>query len=193
MKVIKIGRSSNNDIVVNDGKVSRTHCQIIEEGNGNYLLIDSNSENGTYVNGVLRRSEVRLNQSDIVRIGNTTLPWQTYFSPPIRNGITPSNASQTGGGLAVASFVCGVAGISVLSITFGVIGWQFLYAIVGSSVLAIVFGIMSWKPGKRNRGLAIAGFILGCVWALACLIWIIVEATAVSIISTTIPDIPSYF
>ena len=60
--------------------MSRIHCQIIEDGRGNYLLIDTNSENGTYVNGIERRDEVRLNRSDVVRIGNTTLPWQTYFS-----------------------------------------------------------------------------------------------------------------
>jgi len=28
----------------------------------------------------MRHGEVRLNTSDIVRIGNTTLPWQTYFN-----------------------------------------------------------------------------------------------------------------
>jgi len=172
MKIIKIGRSSTgNDIVVNDGKVSRMHCQIIEDDSGNYLLIDSNSENGTYVNGTLRRSEVRLSQSDIVRIGNTTLPWQTYFGankPPVLHKL------QTSGGLGIASFVCGVVGIFSLLIAFGIIGWQFLYAIVGTSALAIVFGVMGWKPDRKYRGLAIAGFILGCVWALASLIWIIV-------------------
>jgi len=182
MKIIKIGRSSSNDIVVNDGKVSRMHCQIIEDGSGNYLLIDSNSENGTYVNGVPRRDEVRLNQSDIVRIGNTTLPWQTYFG--VNKQPVQQHYQQKGGGLAVASFVCGVSGILLLTVVFGLIGWQFLYAIVGASALAIVFGVMNWNPDRKNRGLAIAGFILGCVWALACIIWIIVETTTGTGVST---------
>jgi len=80
MKIIKIGRSSSNDVVIsNDLKVSVTHCQIIKDDFGNYRLVDTNSTNGTFVNGVKRHGEVHLNQSDIVRIGNTTLPWQTYF------------------------------------------------------------------------------------------------------------------
>ena len=79
MRVVTIGRSSNNNIVINDGQVSRNHCQIIQDNHGNFRLIDTNSANGTYVNGVRRQGEVHLNQSDIIRIGNTTLPWQTYF------------------------------------------------------------------------------------------------------------------
>lgn len=79
MKIIKIGRSSSNDVNVNDPMVSRTHCQIIQDDDGNYRLIDTNSKNGTFINGTKRHGEVRLSTSDIVRIGNTTLPWQTYF------------------------------------------------------------------------------------------------------------------
>jgi len=81
MRIIKIGRNPGNDVVINDDlKVSGSHCQIIKDDYGNYRLVDTNSTNGTYVNGVRRNGEISLNQSDIVRIGNTTLPWQNYFS-----------------------------------------------------------------------------------------------------------------
>lgn len=80
MKIIKIGRSSSNDVNINDPLVSRVHCQIIQEDNGNFSLIDTNSCNGTFINGTKRHGEIRLNKSDIIRIGNTTLPWQTYFN-----------------------------------------------------------------------------------------------------------------
>ena len=80
MKIIKIGRSSSNDVNINDPLVSRVHCQIIQDDNGNFRVIDTNSCNGTFINGTKRHGEVRLNKSDIVRIGNTTLPWQTYFN-----------------------------------------------------------------------------------------------------------------
>ncbi len=79
MKIVNIGRSSNNDVNINDPLVSRTHCQIIQDDNGNFRLIDVNSKNGTFVNGERRHGEVYLKSSDIVRIGNSTLPWQTYF------------------------------------------------------------------------------------------------------------------
>ena len=52
----------------------------MQDDNGNFVLIDTDSSNGTYVNGVQRRGEVRLNPSDTVKIGNTVLPWQSYFS-----------------------------------------------------------------------------------------------------------------
>lgn len=80
MKIINIGRSSDNDICIQDSLVSRVHCQIIQDDNNNFTVIDTNSTNGTYVNGILRKGAIKLNTSDIVRIGNTTIPWQSYFS-----------------------------------------------------------------------------------------------------------------
>jgi pSer/pThr/pTyr-binding forkhead associated (FHA) protein len=81
MKIIKIGRDTSNDVVIShDPLVSHAHCQIIENY-GEYTLLDCNSLNGTYVNGMKmrRNGEVRIKQSDIIRIGNTTLPWIQYF------------------------------------------------------------------------------------------------------------------
>lgn len=86
MKVIKIGRSSSNDVNIDDPNVSRAHCQIIQDDYGNYTIIDTNSLNGTFVNGTKRHGEVKLNPNDIVRIGNTTLPWQTYFGNEFHGG-----------------------------------------------------------------------------------------------------------
>jgi hypothetical protein len=172
MKIIKIGRSSSNDIVINDGQVSRTHCQIIKDDSGNYRLCDLNSANGNYVNGTRHSGEVRLNQHDIVKIGNTVLPWQTYFNNArgetemggstviVGNGYYPPQPEpQKSGGFGIAAFICGLLGISLLAIVFGVIGWQ---------------------RDRKNRGLAIAGFVLGCVWILILLIYYIAVAAMVS-------------
>ncbi len=80
MKIIKIGRTSNNDVIINDdSKISRNHCQIILDDYGKFRVVDLGSTNGTYVNGVKRHGEIPLNPEDIIRIGNTTLPWQSYF------------------------------------------------------------------------------------------------------------------
>ncbi len=92
MVIKSIGRGQGNDIVINDNNVSRTHCQIIRKDNGEFVLVDINSTNGTYINGILQHGEVRLNRTDIVRIGNTTLPWQSYFpSVPEDPDIKPDN------------------------------------------------------------------------------------------------------
>jgi len=146
MKSITIGRSSENDVVISDQFVSRKHCQIIQDDNGGYRLIDLQSQGGTYVNGVKRHGEVSLNDIDIVRIGNSTVPWLSYF----KDNKPPSTKTLKSGGFGIAAFVCGILSIILVAIPFGVIGWQ---------------------PDRKNRGLAIAGFILGCAWTL---IWIII-------------------
>ena len=96
MKVITVGRSQNNDIVIDDPYVSKTHCQIVKDDNGRVSIIDINSRNGVYINGVKAHGKVYLKTTDIVRIGNTTLPWRQYFNesftpsaPPVQNE-TPS-------------------------------------------------------------------------------------------------------
>ncbi len=82
MKVVSIGRRSSNEVVIRDPLVSREqHCVITEE-NGHYFIFDANSKNGTYVNGsrIPYGSKMQLHKTDVVRIGNTTLPWQSYFN-----------------------------------------------------------------------------------------------------------------
>jgi len=78
MKIITIGRDHDNDIVINDGKASRHHTQIIHEAGG-FRIVDLNSSNGTFVNDRKISGETVLQNNDIVRIGNTVLPWQSYF------------------------------------------------------------------------------------------------------------------
>lgn len=79
MKVITIGRSSENDITVNNPNVSRHHCQIVQFDNGTFGVVDFSSTNGTYVNGRRVYGQVSLKQGDRVHIAQTELPWQQYF------------------------------------------------------------------------------------------------------------------
>lgn len=79
MKVVTIGRNEDNDVVVNDLHASRYHLQIIQHDDGHYTLSDFGSTNGTYVNGQKISGEINLSLSDIVRIGNSTIPWRNYF------------------------------------------------------------------------------------------------------------------
>jgi len=81
MKVITIGRNPDNDIVINDVKVSRNHLQIVQDDNGNCSAVDLSSANGTLVNGQRIAGETRLLPNDTVQIGDTRLPWQSYITP----------------------------------------------------------------------------------------------------------------
>ena len=67
-KAIAIGRSPEADLVLLDDKVSRLHCGI-RYWDGEYILKDLHSKNGTYVNG--RRVELcKLNPGDQIRVGS---------------------------------------------------------------------------------------------------------------------------
>lgn len=47
---VVIGRQPGCDLILEFPFISRTHCQVIEEG-GNFFLVDLNSRNGLFVNG----------------------------------------------------------------------------------------------------------------------------------------------
>lgn len=65
---ITMGRGPNNDIqLATDTSVSRHHAQIVLE-NGQYILVDLDSSNGTSVNG-MRVSRVTLRPDDEIAIG----------------------------------------------------------------------------------------------------------------------------
>jgi hypothetical protein len=55
---IKIGKSADNDFVINDPQVSRYHAQLTLDETGNLLLEDLESTNGTFVNDsqIVRKS-----------------------------------------------------------------------------------------------------------------------------------------
>ena len=69
-----IGRSSDNDIVLEDPYVSRSHC-MIGKVLGRYIISDRGSSNGTFLNGrcVSDDDMALLGSGDEIKIGNTRL------------------------------------------------------------------------------------------------------------------------
>jgi hypothetical protein len=49
-KQIMVGRSLDNQLVINDPSVSRNHARLVADG-GKFIVIDMESTNGTSVNG----------------------------------------------------------------------------------------------------------------------------------------------
>ena len=81
MNQLTIGKSSSNDIVVStDATVSMTHAVLYKDNKGNIYISDSNSTNGTYVNGERVYNERILNKLDILTVGNTVIDWTIYFN-----------------------------------------------------------------------------------------------------------------
>lgn len=69
--LIMIGRTSENDLVINDLAISSRHATLNNEG-GEFYIIDNDSTNGVFVNDI-KVSKSKISVNDIVRIGNTYL------------------------------------------------------------------------------------------------------------------------
>lgn len=66
------GRDSRN-LPITDNTVSRRHFELIPEDNGDWMLRDMGSANGTYINGIrVERTQI-LKLGDQIRIGRTIL------------------------------------------------------------------------------------------------------------------------
>lgn len=102
---VMLGRTPDNQIVVNDGKASSQHAEIRPSGQG-YTVTDLGSMNGTYVNGQkLERNMPRmLMPGDTIQIGDTTYTYQAqdyaqpgmYASPisPPASNYAPTQAAS---------------------------------------------------------------------------------------------------
>ena len=92
MKTLKIGRSSTNNIVINDVTVSTQHAIITILDTKEVRIKDLNSLNGTYVNGKRITTETIITAGDVIKVGSSTLDWVKYLSekkkpsPPAFNG-----------------------------------------------------------------------------------------------------------
>lgn len=73
-----IGRGSNNDIIVDDPSVSTAHAWIINQ-QGRYLIMNTLSTNGTFVND-RRIHEASLKHGDHIRVGQVELLFLTRES-----------------------------------------------------------------------------------------------------------------
>lgn len=67
---ITIGRNQQNDIHVEDPRASRFHCRVKIDDIGRMSIVDLDSLNGTFVNGVKIEEEKRLNADDMIQIGD---------------------------------------------------------------------------------------------------------------------------
>lgn len=74
---LRIGRHSENHIVVNDKSVSRFHARLICRNN-RYYIDNVQGQNGIYVNGTRIYAETKLDELDVVRLGGYVLNWKQY-------------------------------------------------------------------------------------------------------------------
>ncbi|MBR4996042.1 MAG: FHA domain-containing protein [Alistipes sp.] len=77
MKLISIGSSSEAQVVLKSQFVSAYHAELLQLDNGDMLLVDKGSSNGTFVNGVklIPEKEVSVTPQDDIRLADQPMPW----------------------------------------------------------------------------------------------------------------------
>lgn len=95
----EMGRAKENDIVLNDRRVSRKHAHLMPVG-ARFRIIDGHIENGTIIRSVNRvfvngrvQIEAFLDDGDIITIGETSLEFKSLiasFNPPTSEPQLPS-------------------------------------------------------------------------------------------------------
>lgn len=66
---ISFGRGINNEVILGDPYISKHHAEIVNR-DGEFVLRDLNSSNGTYLNDKQILGEVELKSGDIIGLGD---------------------------------------------------------------------------------------------------------------------------
>jgi len=77
-----MGRSADNDVVVEDLYVSRRHCAVLMHHDNTCVLHDTASKNGTYLNGAKISGPTPLKPGDEIRICNRQFVFLTREGAP---------------------------------------------------------------------------------------------------------------
>ena len=90
LPVINLGRRHDNQIVIDDPRVSRSHAQL-RAIRGHYLLFDLNSTGGTFINGI-QITQLALKPGDVISLAGVQL---IYGEEQLSSGSYPPKL-QTG-------------------------------------------------------------------------------------------------
>ncbi len=86
---LRIGRTSSNQLVLDDGLVSRHHASIQRIGDS-FWVIDLGSSNGTFLNGQQIIQPGRLGDKDTIRIGSISLVFRQPAASLLARSFAPS-------------------------------------------------------------------------------------------------------
>ncbi|MGE0767206.1 MAG: FHA domain-containing protein [Hyphomicrobiaceae bacterium] len=90
-----LGRSATNDVIIEDGKVSRRHALLHRQDDTEYWVIDLGSGNGTYLNGRRVIQPTRLSNGDTLQLGDHSLSFHQIAVRPISEPRANPISAQT--------------------------------------------------------------------------------------------------
>ena len=134
-----LGRAPDNDIILEDPKVSRRHA-VIAFTEQRYSVTDLGSANGTFVNGIMvREPNHPLRAEDVIAVGDTELTF--YEVPPsAKTALTQPSAQPVPKPMGKVTTQAWIAGAAVLVI-----------CLIAVSVIALLRGSVLLE-GKTATG-----------------------------------------
>ncbi|MFQ6108625.1 MAG: SpoIIE family protein phosphatase [Candidatus Aminicenantales bacterium] len=90
---ISIGRSTDNDIFIQDPFCSGRHAFICARESG-YAIRDNSSKNGTFLNGKMIKAETQLQKGDEILIGSTRIFFDKEISTNVEVMDAPSSSAN---------------------------------------------------------------------------------------------------
>ena len=178
MQELTIGRSPDNSIIINDTTVSRRHATLIIAQN-EFSIKDLGSANGTFVNGMRVAGVSSLQSNDILKVGNSVVPWMNYvkMGGHHQDQSEPSGSNSSGGSMSTdqqmklknstGALVTGIVGLVFVLIWYPII----ILAGIVLNIIAVILGagaLSTYKQNSDNYTLASyknakAGMICGIV------------------------------
>jgi len=79
-KLNSVGRSPANQVQISDPLVSKQHCLIFADQDGNYSIKDLGSRNGTFVNKKRIEGDISLQNGDEISLGATSCMFQVTMA-----------------------------------------------------------------------------------------------------------------
>lgn len=76
---ISIGRSPSATIPYKDNSISKTHCKLYKDSHGDWLIVDLNSRNGTFIKRIGKLTPmqpVKLEEDDIIYLSSPKIAFQ---------------------------------------------------------------------------------------------------------------------
>jgi pSer/pThr/pTyr-binding forkhead associated (FHA) protein len=154
MQELTIGRSPDNSIIINDNSVSRRHATLIVS-QSEFSVKDLGSANGTFVNGMRVAGVSRLQSNDILKVGNSVVPWMNYINMgghqvPSSDPQVPKPSSSSASGQvklnnSTGALVTGIIGLVLI--------WLPIISLAGIvlNIIAIVLGAGALSAYKQDK------------------------------------------
>jgi adenylate cyclase len=94
-RTCSLGRSSSNDLVLKDEKISRRHALVHTQEENEYWLVDFGSANGTLINGRRITHPTRLKDGDVLELAEAQFFFRQPACSPLKDGGRPTSRSTS--------------------------------------------------------------------------------------------------